>query len=102
MSWGSIRPKRPSRFETSEVQTEPGERTGVDFESIRWQMLDALANHGVQSPRLTNKLRRAANAESLWYLRGELMTAIAHREGERNAQACLAGITQQFRGLERG
>lgn len=73
--------------------TEPSAR----LEDIRKAMLDLLE----QSPDGSNSMieRRvlfAQDLDDLWYLRPDLMTAIAATRGEFLARNCLADITRMF------
>jgi hypothetical protein len=69
-------------------------------ESIRASMLEAL---GWPVPRgceaLMLRVKHAVGAERLWYLRAELMQALAWMEDEARATERIAGISAQFRGL---
>lgn len=69
-------------------------------EDIREAMLEAL---GVTGPIPASKLElRAVNAsdlQDLWYLRGDLMAAIAAVDGEVTARSRLHQISDLFKGL---
>jgi hypothetical protein len=72
----------------------------VDLEPIRRAMLEALGSrvaqpHTILPPRIAH----AVDAERLWYLRGELMQALASMHGEQHARSELARITELFRGI---
>ena len=72
-------------------------------EDIREAMLDALGEDGPQRfAQVTRRIRYADGVESLWYLRGDLMAALADLHGEMAARRRLAPITAQFQGLLRG
>lgn len=69
-------------------------------EDVRESMLDALGDSGSRHfPQITRRIRYAADIHSLWYLRGDLMAALASMHGEQAARQRIAGITAQFRGL---
>lgn len=72
-------------------------------EDIREAMLGLLGDAGRhQFPQVTRRLRYAVDVQSLWYLRGELMAALAALHGEAAARREVLGITQMFRGLVPG
>ncbi len=69
-------------------------------EDIRESMLASLGdNASAHSPALVRRIRYADDIQSLWYLRGDLMAALAAIHDERTAREKLASITAQFRGL---
>lgn len=69
-------------------------------ENIRDAMLAALGPAGTRSfQQLTRKVRYADDIHALWYLRGDLMAALAEMHGEVVAREKLTTITAQFRGL---
>jgi hypothetical protein len=70
------------------------------LEDIRQSMLDSLEDAGAMP--LTQIERRvifAPDAESLWYLRPELLVVIASMRGERAARQRLEQISAMFTGL---
>lgn len=69
-------------------------------EEVRETMLATLGEAGWrQSPRVTRRIRYAGDIQSLWYLRGDLMGALAAMHGEVAARRKIAAITQRFEGL---
>jgi len=52
--------------------------------------------------QLDVKICDAKDIATLWYLRPELMHAIAASEGEAAAGRCIAGITELFKGHQPG
>jgi hypothetical protein len=69
-------------------------------EDIREAMLDALGEAGSRLvPHVTRRIRYAADIHALWYLRGDLMAALASMHGEKQARQKIASITAQFQGL---
>jgi hypothetical protein len=69
-------------------------------EDIRESMLSALGESGSRHfPQITRRIRYAADIHSLWYLRGDLMAALASMQGEKTARQHIASITAQFQGL---
>jgi len=71
-----------------------------DLERARQAMLDALGEAGAAAnARLQRRIRYAGELEGLWYLRSDLMAALAHRHGEAQAHIMLQPITALFRNL---
>ena len=69
-------------------------------EDIRETMLSALGGSGSKDfPHLTRRIRYAGDIQALWYLRGDLMAALADMHGEKLAREHIARITEQFQGL---
>jgi len=48
---------------------------------------------------IARRVRYALDAQGLWYLRSELMAALASSYGETIASQKIAGISNMFRGL---
>ena len=70
------------------------------LDGIRQAMLDALGHGGdfFLSP-LERHVMFAPDAEALWYLRPELLRALARAEGEPAARQKVAAISALFEGL---
>jgi hypothetical protein len=69
-------------------------------EDIREAMLSCLGQGGAgRFPQITRRIRYASDIQSLWYLRGDLMGALASMHGEAEARAKMLDISAQFRGL---
>ena len=69
-------------------------------EEIREAMLDVLGETGQKGfPNVARRLRYANDVQALWYLRGDLMAALASMHGEMAARQKVASITAQFQGL---
>jgi hypothetical protein len=69
-------------------------------EDIRESMLAALGEMGSRHfPQITRRIRYAADIHALWYVRGDLMGALASMHGEKVARQKIASLTAQFRGL---
>jgi hypothetical protein len=69
-------------------------------EDIRESMLGALGDGGIRHfPQITRRIRYANDIHALWYLRGDLMAALASMHGEATARQKIGSITAQFRGL---
>jgi len=69
-------------------------------EDVRESMLATLGQSGSKHfPHITRRIRYASDIHSLWYLRGDLMGALATMHGEVIARQKIASITAQFEGL---
>jgi len=73
------------------------------IEDVRESMLACLGEPGQKNfPQITRRIRYAGDIHALWYLRGDLMGALASMHGEAAARQKVASITNQFRGLVPG
>lgn len=69
-------------------------------EDIRESMLAVLGEEGPRHfPQITRRIRYANDIQALWYLRGDLMGALAAVHGEMAAREKIQSITQMFQGL---
>lgn len=69
-------------------------------EDIRESMLALLGDSGPnQFPQVTRRIRYANDIQGLWYLRGDLMAALAAIHGEAAARQKIQSISQMFHGL---
>lgn len=69
-------------------------------EEIREAMLHVLGEAGQKHyPNVARRLRYANDVQALWYLRGDLMGALAALHSESVAREKIATITGQFHGL---
>lgn len=69
-------------------------------EDVRESMLDLLGATGPkQFPTVVRRIRYATDIQALWYLRGDLMAALAALHGERAAREKIASVTAMFSGL---
>jgi hypothetical protein len=81
---------------------ESGADSELDSQTddIRESMLALLEPCGaVRHANLIRRIRYADDPQSLWYLRGDLMAALAASQGERAAREEVLSITAQFEGL---
>ncbi len=70
------------------------------LEDIREAMLDGLGVSGAAAPsKLEQKVTYATDLNDLWYLRGDVMAAIAAVDGEAIARRKLDQISAMFKGL---
>lgn len=70
------------------------------LEDLRESMLDLLGPTGPkQFPLVIRRIRYATDVQALWYLRGDLLAALAAMHGERAAREQVAEITARFKGL---
>lgn len=69
-------------------------------EDIREAMLGLLGEAGTKRfPQVTRRIRYAHDVQALWYLRGDLMAALAATQGESTAREKIQRITDLFHGL---
>jgi hypothetical protein len=69
-------------------------------EDIREAMLSLLGERGTkQFANVTRRIRYANDVQGLWYLRGDLMAALAASQGEAAAREQVQKITRMFSGL---
>jgi hypothetical protein len=69
-------------------------------EDIREAMLSLLGDSGTkQFANVTRRIRYANDIQALWYLRGDLMAALATTLGEQQARQQVQRITMMFQGL---
>jgi hypothetical protein len=74
--------------------------TSQRLEDIRQSMLDSLEDAGTAPiVQIERRVLFASDAESLWYLRPELLMVIASKRGERVARQKLEQISAMFVGL---
>lgn len=66
---------------------------------IRTAMLSVLQGHGGNSvQRVSQRVRFAADVESLWYLRQDVMIALSAIDGETAARNQMKTINSMFKG----
>jgi hypothetical protein len=69
-------------------------------EDIREAMLELLGEGATkQFANVTRRIRYANDIQALWYLRGDLMAALAAIHGEASARQRVASVTEMFQGL---
>jgi hypothetical protein len=76
--------------------------TGAQLEDIRHVMLaslSAIPTHTLGLEKTWGAIARAGAAQTLWYLRSDLLALLASHCGEAKARESLDQITQMFRGL---
>lgn len=70
------------------------------IEDIREQMLVTLGpSDAKQFAALTRRIQYAQDVQALWYLRGDLMGALASLHGEAQARQTIRAISEEFQGL---
>lgn len=99
MSW--IGSKFTSSLMSLLGESVPDRSPEARIKVIRQAMMDCLnglsERHSVA--RVWARILYAPDAQSLWYLRGDLMTLLAEVRGESAAKAHIASITTLFEGL---
>ncbi len=80
---------------------EPGDTTIMDqSEAIRDSMMSVLGDDAQTNyPALTRRIRYADDIHSLWFLRSELMGALAAMYGEHKAREIVKHISEMFQGM---
>ncbi|MDB5749617.1 MAG: hypothetical protein JWP65_38 [Ramlibacter sp.] len=67
---------------------------------IQEAMLTALGQAGAKSfPGVARRIQYADDLQTLWYLRGDLMAALADLHGEVHARETMRDISAQFQGM---
>lgn len=67
---------------------------------IQEAMLGALGDAGRKSfPVVSRRIQYAPDLQALWYLRGDLMAALAALHGEGHAREVIRDISDQFQGM---
>lgn len=70
-----------------------------DLEDLRSAFLESLGYDGrLNYPMLVRRLRFAQDPEALWYLRSEVMDALAAVHGEARARALMGDLSALFDG----
>ncbi|MFZ2306115.1 MAG: hypothetical protein WAW73_13775 [Rhodoferax sp.] len=99
--------KAISRIKSSFASLVSDQKTIIDasaqVESIRTAMLDALAciepNEDMGSSKAWTDIARAADTQTLWYLRSDVLRLLSDFHGEQLARDKLEAMTEMFRGL---
>lgn len=69
-------------------------------EDIREWMIDELEDsEELKFSQIVRRVRYATDAQALWFIRGEVMTALAEMHGETVAREKISHISQKFKGL---
>lgn len=100
MRWfkGSIRTSIYGLLGNPVSPSESTLETGT--EDIREAMLALLGDEGSKKfPHVTRRVRYANDIQALWYLRGDLMAALAATQGEAAAREQIQSISEMFHGL---
>lgn len=67
---------------------------------IQETMLGALGQDGAKNyPAVARRIQYADDLQALWYLRGDLMAALAALHGEARARETVRQISEQFEGM---
>lgn len=99
MRWHKPSLKSIHSFWGQRARTEVVPEPATD--GVRHAMLQVTPHIAAGEPHaaLFARIQRAANLQALWYLRGDLMSAIASQYGEAAARQQVATITKLFVGL---
>ena len=101
--WHSLWKPQPG-MPPSTLPTEAGSESAhahPRLEELRLHMLDAVAppRQLLRHAALVRKLLQARSIEALWYLRSDMMAALAGDHGEAQARHMLDTLTTLFNGL---
>lgn len=96
-----------ARFKTSFAALFSDQTTVMDadgrIEAVRAAMLDALSsidkNESMGASRTWADIARAADVQTLWYLRSDVLRLLSDFHGEQFARNQLDDITEMFRGV---
>lgn len=99
--------KTLARFKSSFASLLRDKDTIIDadarVEGIRMAMLDALqcidANEEMGSAKAWTDIARAADIQTLWYLRSDVLRLLSDFHGEQQARDKLEAMTEMFRDL---
>lgn len=84
----------------SKGSEQDSQNTVEALADIRQAMLDELTICAYRiNPVVQMRVSNAADIQDLWYLRGDLMAAIAANDGEVAAKRKMTNISNMFRGL---
>jgi hypothetical protein len=101
MRWFNTKDIRSTITAIFSVSTAPPptpEEHAAAVENIRRKMLAmAVMGNAERSETLTRRIRYAANIESLWYARSELMHLLAREHGEAIARERVEALSELFR-----
>ena len=80
--------------------TNSPSKQAASITEIREAMLSALGERGAQAyPVIQLRVTYAGDVQDLWYLRGDVMAAVADLDGELEARRALTSISTMFSGL---
>jgi len=100
MRWfkGSLRHSIYGLLGNPVLPSESVLQTGT--EDIREAMLSLLSEAGGREyANVTRRVRYANDIQALWYLRGDLLAALASAQGEQVARQKVQRVTRMFQGL---
>lgn len=103
MRWFNTKDLRSTISAMFTVSTAPPptpEAHAAKLDTIRRKMLAlAVLDPGERSEALARRIRYAANVESLWFARGELMAQLARAHGEAIAREKVDALSGLFKEL---
>jgi hypothetical protein len=84
-------------FSLSHPSVPPTAAMEVSIEDIRRSMLELMtAVEDARFPQVVRRIRYAPDVQSLWFLRGDLMAALASSHGEATARQMLETLSEMF------
>jgi hypothetical protein len=100
MRWNSTNLITGMQSLFSSLSSQENSRPELTLNTIRHAMLEALGAMGASTyPVIQLRVSYANEIQDLWYLRGDVMSALAEIEGEANAKTKMTQISNMFRGL---
>ena len=85
-------------FASGNTAATPEQSVESAIEQIREAMLALMSRAGeARFPQVTRRIRYATDVQALWFLRGDLMSAIASRDGESAALEQIETISEMFK-----
>ena len=95
----SIRSGLLALFHVCTAEEQPPPEPTVTIEDVREEMLEMVGPPTEATALLVRRIRYAADPQSLWFMRSELMGLLARREGEAVARMQLEMLSEMFREL---
>lgn len=100
MPWFKQTPRGGTCALFGAIPPAPAGTSPASLDNVRELMLACIADADTdRHPSLARRIRCAADVESLWFLRGDLMALLAGRWGEAAALATLDDISNSFENL---
>jgi hypothetical protein len=88
----------PSHWMNSLIKSGSSPK-GKTLAEIRQALLDAMGEQAAHAyPVVQLRVTYAEDIQDLWYLRGDVLTAIASTQGEAKARSQLSKVSEMFRG----
>jgi hypothetical protein len=87
-------------FSSSFPSVPPTAAMEIGIEDIRRSMLELMtAAEDARFPQVVRRIRYAPDVQGLWFLRGDLMAALASSHGEAAARGKIETLSEMFEDL---